>query len=116
MALLDLLKRPNPDPEQEGLCGYDLRWMTQLYLESVGRAYWLIERDGLGVPRQLWLLRPQLVREVPDRTGKRMIDHYEYGGARGVRYRTCDVIKFHYPDPANPYFGGYSPLAGKSVV
>jgi HK97 family phage portal protein len=109
--LLDLLKRPNPDPDQGGLCGYDLRWMTQLYLESVGRAYWLIERDGLGIPRQLWLLRPHLVREIPDRTGKRTIDHYQYGGARGVRYETSDVIKFHYPDPDNPYFGGYSPLA-----
>ena len=28
------------------MCGYDLRWMTQLYLESVGRAYWLMDRAG----------------------------------------------------------------------
>ena len=109
--LLDLLKRPNPDPDQPGMCGYDLRWMTQLYLESVGRAYWLIERDGLGVPVQLWLLRPHLVREVPDRTGQKLIDHYEYGGARGARYQPSEIIKFHFPDPDNPYFGGYSPLA-----
>ena len=109
--LLDLLKRPNPDPDQPGMCGYDLRWMTQLYLESVGRAYWLIERDGLGVPSQLWLLRPHLVREVPDMTGKKLIDHYEYGGARGAMYQPSEIIKFHFPDPENPYFGGYSPLA-----
>ncbi|HEX4793712.1 MAG TPA: phage portal protein [Humisphaera sp.] len=109
--LLDLLRRPNPDPDQGGLCGFDLRWMTQLYLESVGRAYWLIERDGLGVPRQLWLLRPHLVREVPDFTGQRTIDHYEYGGSRGACYEPCDVIRFHHPDPNNPYVGGYSPLA-----
>lgn len=109
--LLDLLRRPNPDPDQPGLCGFDLRWMTQLYLESVGRAYWLIERDGLGVPRQIWLLRPHLVREVPDPTGKTLIDHYEYGGARGAIYRPGEIIKFHFPDPNNPYFGGYSPLA-----
>ena len=109
--LLDLLKRPNPDPDQPGMCGYDLRWMTQLYLESVGRAYWLIERDGLGVPCQLWLLRPHLVREVPDMTGKKLIDHYEYGGARGAIYQPSEIIKFHFPDPDNPYFGGYSPLA-----
>jgi len=109
--LLDLLKAPNPDPDQPGMCGYDLRWMTQLYLESVGRAYWLIERDGLGIPRQLWLLRPHLVREVPDRTGKRLIACYEYGGARGARYDPAEIIKFHFPDPDNPYYGGYSPLA-----
>jgi phage portal protein BeeE len=107
--LLDLLKRPNPDPEVGGLCGFDLRWMTQLYLESVGRAYWLIQRDGLGVPRQIWALRPHLVREVGDPTGQRLIVAYEYGGS-GVRYQPTDVIKFHFPDPDHPYCGGYSPL------
>jgi HK97 family phage portal protein len=109
--LLTLLRMPNPDPGQPGMCGYDLRWMTQLYLESVGRAYWLIERDGLGVPQQLWLLRSHLVREIPDTTGKQIIDSYEYGGARGQRYQPQDIIKFHFPDPNNPYINGYSPLA-----
>src|SRR6185437_2630226 len=71
--LLELLKRPNAGGDQPGMCGYDLRWMTQLYLESVGRAYWLIERDGLGIPSQLWLLRPHLVREVPDLTGRTLV-------------------------------------------
>ena len=105
--LLDLLHRPNPDADH-GLCGYDLRWMTQLYLESAGRAYWLIERDGLNVPRQIWLLLPHWVREVPDPSGKRLIDHYEYGGQQ---YDPSEIIRFHFPDPDNPYFGGYSPLS-----
>lgn len=109
--LLDLLQRPNPDSDQGGLCGYDLRWMTQLYLESVGRAYWLIERDGLGVPVQIWLLRSHLVREVPDPTGRRLLSHYEYGGGRAARFAPADVIKFHFPNPENPYYGGYAPLA-----
>jgi hypothetical protein len=108
--LLDLLKRPNPDPDVGGLCGFDLRWMTQLYLESVGRAYWLIERDGLGVPRQIWMLRPHLVREIPDPSGQRLILAYQYGGSQGARYQPGDVIKFHFPDPDHPYYGGYSPL------
>jgi len=108
--LLDLLKAPQADPDNPGLSGYDLRWMTQLYLESVGRAYWLIERDGLGVPARLWLLRSHLVREVADSTGSRIIDHYEYGGARGARYQPAEIVRFHFPDPENPYFGGYSPL------
>jgi phage portal protein BeeE len=107
--LLDLLKRPNPDGDQAGLCGYDLRWMTQLYLESVGRAYWLIERDGLGVPVQIWLLRPHMIREVGDPTGQRLVDYYEYGGG-GRRYQPADIVKFHFPDPDHPYYGGYSPL------
>ena len=110
--LLDLLKAPQPDDENPGLSGYDLRWMTQLYLESVGRAYWLVERDGLGVPTKLWLLRSHLVREVADtRPGAPgLIDHYEYGGSRGVRYTPAEIVRFHFSDPENPYFGGYSPL------
>jgi len=108
--LLNLLKSPQSDPDNPGLSGYDLRWMTQLYLESVGRAYWLIERDGLGVPSRIWLLRSHLVREVADTTGQRIIDHYEYGGSRGVIYQPSEIIRFHFPDPENPYFGGYSPL------
>jgi HK97 family phage portal protein len=108
--LLALLKSPQADPENPGLSGYDFRWMTQLYLESVGRAYWLIERDGLGVPSRLWLLRSHLVREVADASGQRMIHHYEYGGARGACYQPSEIIRFHFPDPENPYFGGYAPL------
>jgi phage portal protein BeeE len=108
--LLSLLKAPQADPENPGLSGYDLRWMTQLYLESVGRAYWLVERDGLGVPTNLWLLRSHLVREVADPSGRRMIDHYEYGGARGASYQPSEIVRFHFPDPENPYFGGYAPL------
>jgi phage portal protein BeeE len=108
--LLGLLKAPQSDPDNPGLSGYDLRWMTQLYLESVGRAYWLVERDGLGVPNKLWLLRSHLVREIADTTGQRIIDHYEYGGARGARYQPSDIVRFHFPDPENPYFGGYAPM------
>jgi len=106
--LLDLLKSPHADPATPGLSGYDLRWTTQLYLESVGRAYWLIERDGLNIPTQLWLLRSHLVREVPDPTGRSLLSHYEYGSAR---YRPDEIVRFHFPDPENPYLGGYSPLA-----
>src|SRR6185312_152149 len=108
--LLDLLKSPQSDPDNPGLSGYDLRWMTQLYLESVGRAYWLIERDALNVPSRIWLLRSHLVREVADTSGARIISHYEYGGSRGAIYQPSEIIRFHFPDPENPYFGGYSPL------
>jgi phage portal protein BeeE len=108
--LIALLKAPQADPENPGLSGFDFRWMTQLYLESVGRAYWLVERDGLGIPAKLWLLRSHLVREVGDPTGKRLIDHYEYGGSRGTRYQPGEIIRFHFPDPENPYFGGYAPM------
>lgn len=106
--LLDLLKAPQADPDNPGLSGYDLRWATQLYLESIGRAYWLIERDGLGVPSSIWLLRSHLVREVADPSGKQIISHFEYGSR--ARYAPSEIVRFHFPDPFNPYLGGYAPL------
>jgi len=105
--LLTLLKNPQNDPDNPGLSGFDLRWLTQLYLESVGRAYWLIERDGLGIPTQIWLLRSHLVREVPDTTGQRLLAYYQYGSQQ---YQPGEIVRFHFPDPLNPYFGGYSPM------
>jgi phage portal protein BeeE len=105
--LLSLLKAPQSDPDDPGLSGYDFRFLTQLYLESVGRAYWLIERDGLGVPGKLWLLRSHLVREIADASGRRILSHYEYGR---TRYQPSEIVRFHFPDPENPYVGGYSPL------
>jgi HK97 family phage portal protein len=105
--LLSLLRNPQPDPNNPGLSGYDFRWMTQLYLESVGRAYWLVERDGLGMPAKLWLLRSHLVREVHDPTGQQILQCYQYGRAT---YDPGEIIRFHFPDPENPYLNGYSPL------
>ena len=101
------------DDGQPDLSGHDLIYLTQLYLESVGRAYWLLDRDALGVPRQVRLLRSHLVREVPDPTGRRVIACYEYGstyGAGGYRYDPRNVLRFSNPDPDDPYRGGYAPL------
>jgi phage portal protein BeeE len=101
------------DGGQPDLSGHDLIYLTQLYLESLGRAYWLLDRDALGVPRQVRLLRAHLVREVPDPSGRQVIACYEYGstyGAGGYRYDPCDVLRFSNPDPDDPYRGGYAPL------
>jgi phage portal protein BeeE len=101
------------DEGQPDLSGHDLIYLTQLYLESVGRAYWLLDRDALGVPRRVRLLRAHLVRELPDPTGRQVIAGYEYGstcGAGGWRYDPRDVLRFSNPDPDDPYRGGYAPL------
>ena len=92
------------------LSGYLLFKLTQVYLDMMGRAYWLFEFDGAGVPTKTWLLRPQFVREVfdPDGTGK--ILYYEYGGPNGAVYDPQQILRFANPDPYNPYVGGMSPM------
>ena len=103
--LLALLAKPTQDPN--GIGSYDLRYCTQLYLESVGRAYWWIVRDGLGTPKEIWLLRSHAVREIPDYEQNAIIAGYQYGRQT---LSPDDVIKFHNPDPFQLYYGGYSPM------
>src|SRR5262249_2153901 len=82
-----LLAHPEQTENDLGLSMYDHRYMTQLYVESVGRAYWYIgDRDAFGVPKSLNLLRSHFVREVPDTSGEKYLAYYEYGGASGQRF------------------------------
>lgn len=92
------------------MSGFQLTRMTQIYLESIGRAYWLVEFDGMGVPEKVWLLRSAFVREVFDPEGSGRVIYYEYGGPAGVKYNPKQILRFVCPDPYNPYIGGYSPL------
>lgn len=92
------------------LSGYQLFKLTQIFLEAMGKAYWLKELDGLGVPKKLWLLRPHFVRESFSPDGSGRIDYYEYGGPSGARYSPDQIIRFCDPDPYNPYLGGMAPL------
>ena len=65
--LLALLRRPCHDGGVPLLAGGEFMELTQLALEMVGRAYWQIVRDGLGVPTGLWPLQLQSTR-VPQPT------------------------------------------------
>ncbi len=101
------------DEDDEGqpvLSLHDMLWCTQMYLETLGRAYWLIkDRDALGTPKSLWLLRSHMVVEVPDYSLRKVLLCYQYGGASGYRYDPKDVIKFSVQDMNLLYLGGYSP-------
>lgn len=107
---LDLMHSPENIENDYGLSGYDHAWMTQLFLDSLGRAYWFVEKDGLGKPKNLWLLRSHFVKEVPDFSGKKLIDYFEYGGQTGMRYQPDEIVKFHCPDPYSHHYNGYGRL------
>ena len=59
----ELLDRVNPH-----WTGGDLWRATETYLNLWGESYWAVERDEAGVPIELWPLRPDRVRVVPDET------------------------------------------------
>jgi HK97 family phage portal protein len=107
--LLDLLNMPTP-PEVS-LNAFDLWELTTLYLEVHGRAYWLLERDGLGTPRWIWILPAQNITAHREPNSTNIIDWWEYSSGRArAQFAPQDVLFFRYPDPRDPYLGGLSPL------
>jgi HK97 family phage portal protein len=110
--LLDLLQEPCRDAGVGVLSRFELLELTQLSLDVVGRAYWLIVRDGLGAPAGLWPLAAQHVRVVTNPHGNRLIDHYLWTGDREPRrLAPTEVVAFRTPDLLDPFVGGLSPAA-----
>ena len=100
--LVRLLKRPNPFQT-----GFDLVEGTCVSLDLTGKAYWVKERNRLGVPAELWLPDPSRVMPIPDR--KKFIAGYrvftsDYGGDY-VDYPVEDVIYFRYYNPLDELLG-----------
>jgi HK97 family phage portal protein len=104
--LLTLLEQVNPVHN-----AFDLWELTTLYQEVHGSAYWFIERDGLGVPSEIWILPAQNVTPKREPGSPNIVDFYEYRtGARSQRFEPSQCIAFRYPNPRDPYNAGLSPL------
>jgi HK97 family phage portal protein len=104
--IIDLLHSPNP---RDTL--YDLLYKTDLFLELTGDAYWLITRDGNGVPSELDVLYSQYVNIQHDSTNR--IIQYNYGvpinGTYQYNFAPEDIVHFKFFDPGD-LFHGISPL------
>jgi HK97 family phage portal protein len=100
--LLDLLQNAN---DQEN--GYEVKELTSIMLDLTGDGYWYPERDKMGVPSKLFVLRSQWVRIVPDRD--KFVKEYIYGvsqfGGDAVHISPENVIHFKYPNPLDPWYG-----------
>jgi phage portal protein BeeE len=96
--ILALLDSGNPF-----LSGQAVRQVTQLHLDILGEAFWLLERNGQGVPLSIWPLPPTWVLETPDL--KRSSYRVSFRGWQGQIPET-EVVWFRHADPANPYGRG----------
>lgn len=102
--VLRLLERPNPFMDRFALLS------TLIMHRSVaGNAYWEKVRSGAGRVVELWPLRPDRVRVIPDATTYIAGYMYEIGG---VKYQlpARDVIHFRNRHPLDDYYG-LPPLA-----
>src|ERR1700686_1544323 len=71
--ILTLFRQVNPAQN-----AFDLWEITELYLEVVGSAYWLLDFDpALNTPKTIWILPAHLVwpRRMPD--SPRLVDFFE---------------------------------------
>ncbi len=100
-----LLDRPNPH-----WTGGELWRATETYLNLWGEAFWAVERDSLGRPAELWPLRPDRVRIVPDADD--YIRGYVYTGLSGkaIAFDVDEMVRFRYFNPLDEY-AGLSPIA-----
>lgn len=96
--LLDLLDRANSFQT-----GDSMRKVTQLHLDLVGEAFWLKERDGLGMVTAVWPIPPDWVVNTP--TPAHPFYRVQFRAWRGLIPDT-EILCFQDPDPANPYGRG----------
>lgn len=102
------------------MTSYELFESTQVYLELVGEAFWVVLRDGKGEPQEIYPIRPDWVSVVPDPV--KIIAEYIYypGGAflpnQGVHIPVENMIPFKYFNPLNPYRGKGTVQAGAMAI
>ena len=101
--LLDVLYRGTGTTR---LDGFGVRQVTQEHLDLTGEAFWLLEKDNLGIPKATWPLPPSWVRTLPDEK----VPYYEVVVPGGVLKQVpmTEIIPFIDPDPQNPYNRGVS--------
>jgi len=100
-----LLDSPNPFWSRS-----DLWRATETYLSLWGSAFWGLERDENGGIVEIWPLRPDKMRVIPD--AERYIKGFVYVGAGSelVPYLPEDVVWMRYFNPLDEY-AGLSPIA-----
>jgi HK97 family phage portal protein len=100
--LVDLLNRVN---SYQGR--FELFELTELGLELTGNAYWWMVPGELGLPGEILILPPQLVKIKLD--AKNLIGSYVFGHSPNEKIIPADqVIHFRFPDPSGSVYG-YAP-------
>lgn len=104
--LLDLLEQDN-----DGLNGFQLRYVTAIYMEVFGGAYWLLENGAFDPVEKIKVLPTQ--RVIPLRNGDLAVVAYRYLPALtgpSVDLPRQDVLDFRFPAVEDPYGGRHAPL------
>jgi len=85
------------------LTGGAARKLTQLYMDILGEAFWIKERNMAGVPIAIWPIPPTWVKATP--TPAHPFYQVSFRGWQGDVPAT-EVLWFLDPNPSNPYGRG----------
>ena len=96
--LIDMLASANS--VQTGLTA---RKVTQVHLDLVGDAFWVLERNAMGMPLAYWPVPPSWVMGMPTVVFPNY--RFSFRGWQGI-VPASEVIWFCDPDPLNPYGRG----------
>ncbi len=97
---------------------FDLMEASLTYLEISGDEYWEIARDGMGAPKDLYPIRPDRIKVIPNTLGKG-IERYEFRVGpekEPVKFNQEDIVPFHYFSPLKDWTGQGSMLALTSTI
>lgn len=92
-----LLDKPHPNLSR----AQTLR-LTAQYIVTVGEAYWIKVGNGLGMPTELHIVPPGMVRPL---VSSNVIRAYEVTDANGRRseYPPEVFVRMYFPDPEDPW-------------
>jgi len=106
-AYLDLMKEVNPYHGSR-----ELKEFTTMFMDLTGECYWLMLKDGLKVPRQIWVIPSQFINPDYGDSLKDAIKGYIYRrGNVELTLKPEDVVMFNTPNPKN-IFSGFSTIKG----
>lgn len=97
----------NPMPEHKELDGYALSLITEVYVNLIGEAFWVVERDARGVPREIYPIPPNWVLTTPTTN----VNYYFIVPLGNTSHKPLpvmpeDVIWFKEPDITSPFGRG----------
>lgn len=84
---------------------FELWEITELYQELTGNAYWLLLKNSMGLPVEIWPLMPQYMKIIPDK--KNFISGYEYAPTPTEKQVLApeDVLHYKFSNPKNNFYG-----------
>jgi HK97 family phage portal protein len=111
---LKLLKRPNPMMSQ-----FQFLELHFTFMKLCGESYWyLLNGEQDKKPKQLYLLRPDLMKVVVDTTDNPLglVTGYALNKLDGksIPFETSEILHFKLPNPIDPYYG-YGPVQAAKI-